>query len=551
MIDLNNIAELNQELETAMINFVEYHDKMRNHRLYYKNSAFYERQAGQAPDKNNVYANLLQVFADKNIEYTSGFPTIKVPTTGADPQQRQAASIREKILYATHRKNGTPLLQKKWAYDATLFSVAIAETIFNIKERCVKITRYNPRKVFWQLSNDNERRVIAFWAVYSVTKDEAIKRYGVEPTSDLIGFEARRSFSHVVDGKEWFTMAIRWDDKTRTMWIGNKMVEAPHNHMQGEIPVDMAAPIEDADDENFYPGFYLEPLIPLQAELNDTMFRRGRIVRRMSSPVVWVRGIGGGKRLEDIKAQMREPGGGVLGLAANGEAGLLQMQETKMLNDHEDRIVMAMTRLSGYGNASFGESVGANTSGDALGMYFNATQRKVEHQYIDWVAFYESINAKILRLYDRFLKTGEQINLRGYAPGGTLLAMEEDDENKYKYQSGAFDVTFDKTVIAGNYSSVVTPASPTPKNSLEEKQLVIQAVRDKFLSRTTAYEQFGILSPEDELELLKQEQQEAVLNPQGAMQIAQAVAASQGAPGAGSPGPIPTPPTSGDSNVTA
>jgi hypothetical protein len=527
-VNLNDIEKLNSELERVMINFTGYHDKMRQHRLFYKNSAFFQNLAGQRPDKNDVYQNLLQVFADKNIEYTSALPQMKVPTTGADPMQRQAASVREKILLAVHRKNGTAKLQKKWAFDATIFSVAVAETTFDLRERCVKIRRYNPRKVFWQLSNDNEQRVVAFWAVFSITADEAWQTYGVRPDADLIGSQARASFSHALDGKEWFTMAIRWDNKTRVKWIGNKIVEEPHNHMLGEIPIDLCAPIEDADEDEQFPGFYLDPLIPLQAELNDSFYRRGRIVRRMSSPVVWVRGVPAGKRLEDMKAEMAKPGGGVLGLSTNGEAGLLQMNETKMLNDHEDRTIIAMTRLSGYGNAAFGESVGANTSGDALGMYFNATQRKITHQFIDWTAFYESINAKILRFYETFLKTGEQASLSGYAPAGTISAIEDGEGGvMYKRDSGTFDVSFDRSVIGKNYTSVVIPPPATPKNEIEEKRIAIDAVRAKFLSRTTAYESFGILSPEDELELLKQEEQEAVLNPQGLQQI-MAAAASAG-----------------------
>ena len=541
MINLKSIKELNEELEKVILNNLEYHDKMRQYREFYKRSAFFQRTAGQSDDKNNIYVNLLQVFADKNIEYTSGFPKIKVPPTGTDQPQREAASIREKIVYATHRKNKTQQLQKMWAFDGTILSAAIAETTFDLKNRCVKIVRHDPRKCYWQLSNDSERRVIAFWAVFLISKDEAQQTYGVTPTADLIGVEARNAFSKIADGKDWFTMAIRWDGKTRTKWIGDRLVEEPHNHLMGEIPIDMACPIEDSDEENQRPGFYLEPLIPLQAELNDVFFRRSRIVRRMSSPVVWVRGVPAGKRLEDIKAEMGKPGGGVLGLAVNGEAGLLQMQETKMLNDHEDRIILSMTRLSGYGNAAFGESVGANTSGDALGMYFNATQRKVDHQYIDWVAFYESINTKILRLYDTFLKPDEEINLRDYSPSGTVSTMVDADGNtSYKTETGAFDITFKKDVIAGNYTTIVIPPSATPKNEIEMKKLAVQAVQAKFMSRTTAYEEFGILSPQDELELLKMEEQEAVLNPQGAQQLIQAMSTMQGAMN-----PQPTSPTGG------
>lgn len=547
MTNLTSIQDLNAELEKVMINQLEYHSKMRNNREFYKNSAFYERQAGQAQDSKNTFVNLLQVFADKNIEYTSGFPKIKVPPAGIDQSSRESASIREKILYATHKKNLTPLLQKKWAFDATVLSMAIAETTFDLKTRKVRIIRHDPRKCFWQLSTDGQRKVIAFWAVFLITKEEAQKTYGVTPTKDLISLEARTSFVKTVDSQDWYTMAIRWDASTRVMWVGDRFIEEPHNHLMPDIPIDVAAPIEDADENSQNPGFYLDPLIPLQAELNDVFYRRAKIVRRMSSPVVWVRGVPAGKRLEDIKSEMGKPGGGVLGLAVNGEAGLLQMQETKMLNDHEDRIIISMTRLSGYGNAAFGESVGANTSGDALGMYFNATQRKVDHQYIDWVAFYESINAKVLCFYEKFLLPDEKIELKDYAPGSTLTAIASDQgDQQYNVQSGSFNISFTKDVIGGNYTSVVIPPSATPKNEIEMKKLAIQAVQAKFMSRTTAYEHFGILSPQDELELLKLEEQEALLNPEGTQKLLQAFASAQPSLNPTQPRQLPI---SGASNV--
>jgi hypothetical protein len=541
MTNLSDIAALNAELDKSMIRFGSYHAKMRLSRDFYKNSAFYEKQAGDVRNKNDPYENMLALFADTNIGYTSSFPTIKVPTTGSAPEVRQAASMREKILYATWLKSGGKMLQKKWAYDGTVFSAAVAETTMNIKTRCVQVRRYDPRRVFWQISNDNEPRLIAFWAVYSITADEAWNRYGVRPTRDLISAEAQtKNAFHNIDGREWFTMAIRWDEKTRVAWIGDKLIEEPHNHLMGEIPIDICSPIEDADEEGLFPGFYLDPLVPLQAELNDAVQRRSRIVKRMSSPVVWVRGIGGGHRLEDLKKELAKPGGGTIGLSSQGEAGLLQLNDTKMIDNHQDRLLTAMMRLSGYGNASFGESVGANTSGDALGMYFNATQRKIEHQNISWISFYESINAKILKCYAQFLKTGEQVSLDGYSPAGTLLPVTDDEGNTaMQYQRGLYSVAFTKDTIGDNYISVVQPKAPTPKNEIEMRRQAMDGVNQKFYSRTTAYEEFGILSPEDELELLKQEQSEPLLNPEGTSQILQAQQPQ--VPSGGPPPQLPAP----------
>lgn len=529
MTDLNNIEALNVELEKAILNQSALHDKIRVSHQYYHHSAFFERQAGQAANKNDFAENLLAVFADKNIEYTSGLPTVKVPTPGADPEVRDRASKREKLIYSVRRASGMAKLQKKWARDATLSGFAISETYPNLAKRCMEVKRYKPLQCYWQVANEGtDDQILVFWAVYAMTADQAEAEYGVRPTKDIISVAAKANFGKQFDGRDWYTFAIRWDATTRTKWVGNVFVEAPHLHAAGEMPIDICAPIEGHEAENDHPGFYLDPLVPLQAELNDTYYRRGRIVRRMSSPVVWVRGIPAGKRLDDVRDQMSKPGGGVIGLSQTGEAGLLQLGETRMLNDHEDRTILAMTRLAGYGNAAFGESVGANTSGDALGMYFNATQRKIEHQWISWIAFHESINAKILRGYYRMLKLGETIEVTGYSPQGTLTTvLNEDGTQSYSRSSGMFTDPITREVIENNFVSVCIPPTAAPRNAIEEKRIAIEAVREKIISRTTAYESFGILSPEDELKLVSTEQQDPSINPEGIQKLIQSYTSMQ------------------------
>lgn len=517
-MNVTDLSELNKELESAILNFEGYHSDMETYRKYYMYSAFYGKKSGMTSDKGDLRTNLLKVFADKNIHYTSSFPTIKVPTTGASPEQRQAASIREKILYAVHKKSGTPLLQKKWARDATIRTVAIAETTFNLKSRCAEVKRYDPRYVFWQLSNDNDRRVIAFWAVYPITKEECLKKYGFTPNDVGIPMTSlAQQFLGAIDGKDWFLQATRWDAETRVSWVGDQMIEEPHNHMMGEIPIDVCIPFDD-EEFNAVGSFYLEPLISLQAELNHVIRQRANIVQRMANPVVWGRGIVA-RQFDDVKNNLSKQGGGFVGLKQQGELGLLQVNDVKLLNEHADDLVNHMMRLSGFSAAAFGESVGANTSGDALGMYFTPTQRLIEHQNIAWTAFYEAINSKILKLYYIFLKTGEQVKLDGYSSRGTVVANSED--NRMEYQSGGFDVAFDKTVIQGNFNSVVTFDTVTPKNEIADRKFWLDAANQKIVSRTTAFENMGILSPEDELQLLTQEQQEPALNPDGTQKILQ------------------------------
>lgn len=510
MKNLTNVASLNSELDTAIMNLSGYHADMTTFTKYYKNSAFYARRAGDSAGSSDIKANYLKILGDKNIHYTSELPDFNVVGT---PEDRENANMREKILYAVHRSSGTAQLQKLWARDATLRSIAISETIFDHKLKRMVVRRYDPRYVYWQRSNTNEMRVTAFWAVFPITKQEAKDRYGVEPTSDsrpqnmITNID---SYLGVIDGQDWFTMAIRWDDETRVAWIGDKLIEDPHEHRMGEIPIDIVAPFP-SDEHDRLGEFYLDQLIPLQAELNDILRRRSNIIRRMSNPIVYGKGLQT-RAFDDVKAALKNADAGLLGLSKDGDLGILQLQETQMLDKAIEQIKNDMQRLSGFGSASFGETVGANTSGDALGMYFTPTQKHIDDQNISWIPFYESINAKILRGYDVFGRSGQQFTLSSFSPRSTMLSASGD----VKYTSGNGEViSFTNAVIQGNYINKVTPKPVTPKNEIEEKRLVKEAVDSKFLSRTTGYEMWGLESPEDEKALLTLEQGEPLLNPDG------------------------------------
>lgn len=514
-MDDDRITKLNQELGDVIINFHEYHNDMDLSRNYYLHSAFYKPKSGESPIRKELVINLLKVFADKNIYYTSPEPTIKIPGT---PEDRQNASTREKILYAVRAKSNYALLRRRWARDATILSAAVCETGFNKKDRCAYVRRFDPRNCYWQLSNDNDKSVTAFWAVFPITLDECQEKYGVTPTSNGGMPETayqNGSLKHI-DGKTWFMQAIKWTGKNRTAWVGNKLVEPEHDHNMGEIPIDICMPFDDANDNNFG-SFYLTPLVPPQAELNHVNKQRANIVSRMANPVIWGRGIVT-RQFDDTKNNLEKVGGGFVGLGRQGELGLLQVNDVKLLNEHEEKIINHMMRLSGFSAASFGESVGANTSGDALSMYFTPTQRLIEDQNVAWNAFDESINKKILRAYEMNMMSGEQLSLSAYAPGGTVIAM--DDQEGYK-SNGVFSITFTKDVIDGNYNSVVTQKNITPKDENKEREWALQAVRDKVISHTTAYEMFGLLSPEDEFNMLEQEQSNPIINPDGTQKILQ------------------------------
>ncbi len=514
--NLNSIESFNSELQDAVVNFSEHHGKMQLMNNHYKKSAFFAPRAGEArlSDSQRRKNNFLKVFANKNIEYTCKLPTIKVPTPGAAPEERQGASIREKILYATHYQCQTSLLQDLFAFDATIKAHAIAETGFNLKTRRAYVKRYDPEFCVWTMTNDNEPRVGAFWAVFSVTSDEAWKRWGVRPTRNPLSDLAKEShlLKHA-DGQTWFTMAIRWDGETRTAVVGDRFIEEPHKHMMGVIPIDICTPFYDGDRSG-KGAFFLDDLIPLQAEMNDIVLRRSMVVRRMSAPVVWGRGLTSGQSIDDIRRNFEKQGGGFVGLKQSGDMGVLQINETKIFQEAKEDVLRDMKYASGFSDGAFGESAGANTSADAIGMTFMPTQTHIDRQNIHWIAFWQSINAKILRAYDMFGMTGEQFSIDGYSPTTTLLTATDEASGQMtqQLQRGGFSATFDRLVIAGKYFNICTPKPITPKNEIEERRAAMDGVTTGFHSRTTAYEMAGYLDPEAEIALLQQEQANPLFN---------------------------------------
>lgn len=502
------IKMLCQELTGAVTNLAAYHSAMQRSEEFYERSAFYPRKAGDKPTQNNLFANYIEVFANMNIQYLADMGTIKVD---AQPGDREAASVREKILLATHRQSGTEELMDEWADDGTIQSVAFSEVKINFQKRCVEVLRHDPKHCFWKKSSDN--KITAFWIVYPISLQEAQNTYNVTPTADSVAIDLGvRSDPHFnfMDGQQWFTMAIRLDETSRVAWIGNRLIEEPHEHLLGVIPIDRFAPFKARSrNKHHFGSFYIDRLIPLQAELNDTIRRRSNIVKRLSNPIIWGRNIKL-NTYDDVKQALQDAETGVLGLGKDGEVGILQLQELKTLYEHEASLKGDMQRLSGFAAASFGESVGANTSGDALGMYFTPTAKHVKKQQTRVKLFMQSINAKILRAYDVLGSDGQPFTLEAYSAVSTLHTANP--VVGYQPLSGN-RFSFTNKVIAGNYTSRYIPPAIVPKNELEEKRLVIEAVRDKFISLETGHEMWDIESPADERLRMMQENAEPLLNP--------------------------------------
>jgi hypothetical protein len=542
-----DIATLDQEFSTQLLNSGEFRDDQRNMVDYYNKNVYYQPRPGEVRPKRNVGANLLKAFGKKNAHYISPFPTIRKLSDGPDVQSRQIASLVEKIIVGVWRENKGALRQRKWALDGTLMAEPAALTEFDIKKRKVVIKRLDPRYCHTRFANGVDEQVVAFWYAVPMTKEAIKAKWNVEPKKLASTIMALDGNVIPIDGVERFYVIMRWDATTKAAWVGDTFLEQPHKHNMPGIPIDVAKPIETGMDDG-RGGFFLKDLVPLQAEFNETLRRKSNIIRKLSNPAVWGKGVIA-NQLDEIKKAL-EGSGGFVGLKANGELGFLQLQETKVLDEHMVDLYAKMKDISGFGDASFGQALGANTSGSAVGMYFAPTQKAIEDQWIAFQAFYESINEKIIYCYQNFGLPGEQFKIYGKRPKGSIEMVEDgaDDEGnpqyKQSYQSGGYVAQFTTEQLEGvDGCTEIIPQSPTPKDDVAVKTTTINAKNAGLISTVTAMEDYGILDPENEIALLAAEREDPRLHPEVFQNIAQAVATAMGGQ---SGAPAGTPPLPND-----
>jgi hypothetical protein len=506
------VAEFQKEFSTKQIDFNSIHDEMQAYLDGYEHN-FYYRQRSNVVKSVKIGVNLVQVFADKLWHHTSEFPKIHVPST---PDDRDNAEIREKVLIATHQKNNTDLLWGEWTFDGAVMGGAVARTVFNLKKRCVEISRHDPRRAYWQRSGNGE--VTVFWTATPMTREAIEEKYGVKLTEAGMSGQV---YDFLLDGeqvpideKDYFLVVTRDDAEMSCEFVGNQFLKSPYKHLQGGIPVDLAIPYKTASNDN-RPAFYLSKLKELQAEFNEMWRRRANVVRKLGNPLVYGRGIYKNNE-QEIKKQMRADGGFVA-LKENGELALLSVPETAMIDNALMDCFARMKDVAGFPTATFGESVGANTSGDALGMYFTPTQKMVNHYNKSYKAFLQGINSKILRAYYEFGKINEEFELFGYNSHASIRTTVDGTMKSTK--GDGMSVKFTKEQIGSNYTNVVTPSAVTPKDDIGYKRFILDAVTNKMMSRTTGLDEIGILSPADEFALLQQEAQDPFLNPEGTANV--------------------------------
>lgn len=499
-VNLNDPDSLRVEFEAEALGFNSLHDDMQTYLDGYKYNFFYAPRSHMSQN-NRVGVNLVQVFADKLWDHTGEFPKISVPSS---PENAQNADKREKYIFSEYAKNNMELLWLKLTFDGGIMGAAVSEVVWDNAKKCNTIRRLDPRYCYWKKADSNSEEVEVFWHAVPMARSAIILKYGINPKGgegmvypNLVSGEVK------VDNEDYFLVITRSDAKSRVTWVGKDFIQKPFNHQYGVLPQDIAMPVQIADFDH-QPFFYLSKLKDLQAEFNENWRRRSNIVRKLGNPLVWGRGIY--KQNEQAIKQQLSMDGGFVPLKENGELNLLTIPETAMIDNALNDLFQRMKDAAGFPTATFGESVGANTSGDALGMYFTPTQKMINKHNVAWKSMLKGINAKILRNLENFALLGEQVPINGYMPHSTVRTAQDGSLMRNQRGMGYSEfVTSD--IVEQNYNTTVTPPTVTPKDDIAYKRLMLEMARDSVLSRGYVYDDIGIESPEDEFARLENEQQ--------------------------------------------
>lgn len=527
-VDLTSTDSLQSEFDAVRLEMNDYHEQMQFFAEAYEDNVFY-RSAPNSLSRDRIGVNLLQAFADKNWFYLSKFPKINVP---ALPDNREAASRTEKLLYANHELNESDSLWGQLTFDGTVMSAAVVMTDVDYKKRRVRYFRVDPRRAYWTTSDLQGSEIEVFWYAIPMRKSTIKRKYGVDVEgSGAEGLDYWKDYDHVstsnITDDPYYLVITRVDHETMTRWCGDKFLMTSHKHMLGCLPVDVALPLRLASND--YRGdFFLRRLKELQAQFNDAWRQRTNIVKRLGNPAVWGRNVNN-NQLETVKGGLSMDGG-FIGLKENGELGILTIPETAMIDKHLNELYARMQDIAGFPPATFGMVAGANTSGDALGLYYQPTTRQIDHQNKAYKMLLQNMNKKTLLLYRGMLQIGETIEIEAYTPKIRKYAQNgELVDNEAVYG----DVFRKEDIVT--LKNIVTTEAVTPKDDIAYKRLMSDMMRDGNISKTTGLDEMGFLSPQDEIDLLAAEQSDPSLNPHGQSELLSAQAQMVNAQNSGQP----------------
>ena len=225
----------------------------------------------------------------------------------------------------------------------------------------------------------------------------------------------------------------------------------------------------------------LEQASGLQQYLNELMSWNADIIEYMANPIQVIKGYTGDKLPTGPGAQWQ--------LGKDMDASFLLWPGSppdveRMLST----VQRAIEDLTFLGDATFGRNIPSGTSGSAVKSLLSGIQAAFLRKQVTMGTMYKKANEVIFRIIEKYW-ANKEFTLRGTKRGTTYIETMTGKE------------------IAGNYRTQVIWA-PGILDQSSRVDLEITKLNAKLQSRRTAMENVGIISPNDELELIRNEIEE-------------------------------------------
>ncbi len=416
--------------------------------------------------------NLIASVVDRYTDFLSMPPDWQVIPADVSREATALADKQEKILYSQWELNHILVLQQWQANLQSLFGFFGFLVMPNPegKEKYVQIHSLIPENILPMPKSDNINDLD-----YVIIKASEYKTGDMNFSPQLRPDQRREQMNVLLycddkkivkmkDGKE--IMRIEHDFGFINVVLGQNRVK-PH-FVEGIGDVDQA--------------------IGLNQYLNELISWQGDIMEYAANPLRIFKGILGDQKIPN------GPGGSIT-LDADGSAQFLSWPGSppdieRMIN----RVIQAIQDMTNINEPLFGRDVPSGTSGAAVKSFLSGIQAAMLRKQVTLGDAYVRVNEMIFSIIEKMF-ANKEIVVRGTKRGNVFIEKIKGKE------------------INGNYrNKAIWPPGVLDLGS--RINIEIMKLNNRLQSRRTAMENVGVLSPADEFERIRQEEEEELLRQQ-------------------------------------
>ncbi len=412
--------------------------------------------------------NLISSIVDRYTDLMSLPPDWRMIPDGLTPLHRAKADREEKLLYSQWELNNILIMQSWQANLQSLlgFFGFVVLPNFGHKEKYVKISAVIPDYTLPMPRTDN---IQDLEFVILKNYDYTLNRQLFEPTmsasqkasmiNQLLYLDENKIIV-VENGKE--TLRIEHDFGFIPAAFGQNGVR-PHS-IEGRGDVDQAVGLNQ----------YLNELISWQADIMEYAANPLTVFEGLTGDQKMPSGVGG-----QVSVQM---GGSVKFASWPGTPPTVD----NMIN----RVIQAIQDMTNMNDPMFARNVPSGTSGAAVTSFLSGIQAAMLRKQVALGDAYVRANTIMLKIIEK-MHANKELLIRGTKKGNVFVNTMKGSE------------------IDGNYRShAIWPG--TVLDAAGRVNLETIKLNSRLQSRRTTMENVGIVSPEDELELIRQEDLERI-----------------------------------------